>query len=60
MNKSQGRILKYTGVSKREDCFSHGQFYVAYLLVCTLISLVYLASPHKYQNILLIRKFSEK
>ncbi|KAL4143377.1 hypothetical protein QTP88_005714 [Uroleucon formosanum] len=28
INKSQGQTLKIAGIEVREDCFSHGQFYV--------------------------------
>ena len=28
--KSQGKTLKIAGVELRQDCFSHGQFYVAF------------------------------
>lgn len=34
INKSQGQSLKVAGLDLREDCFSHGQFYVA----CSRIS----------------------
>lgn len=29
-DKSQGWSLKLSGIDLREDCFSHGQFYVTY------------------------------
>ncbi|XP_075213764.1 uncharacterized protein LOC142319970 [Lycorma delicatula] len=34
INKSQGQTLQVAGIDVREDCFSHGQFYVA----CSRIS----------------------
>ena len=41
--KSQRQTLKFAGVDLRQDCFSHGQFYVA----CSPQSLVILAPPSK-------------
>jgi len=35
INKSQGQTLKIAGIDVREDCFSHGQFYVA----CSRVSM---------------------
>lgn len=29
INKSQGQTLNTVGINLTEDCFSHGQFYVA-------------------------------
>lgn len=34
INKSQGQSLSMAGIDLREECFSHGQFYVA----CSRIS----------------------
>jgi len=36
INKSQGKTLKFAGINVREDCFSHGQLYVA----CSRISTI--------------------
>ena len=42
INKAQGQSLKMAGVDLREDCFSHGQLYVACSRVSTPDSLVIL------------------
>lgn len=43
INKAQGQTLKYAGVDLRENCFSHGHFYVACSRVSASNSLVILA-----------------
>lgn len=45
INKSQGQTLKFAGVDLRQDCFSHGQFYVACSRVSSPQSLVLLLPP---------------
>lgn len=47
INKSQGQTLKYAGVNLREDCFSHGQFYVACSRVSSPKGLVILVPSEK-------------
>jgi len=37
INKSQGQSLNMAGINLREDCFSHGQFYVGMLHVTELV-----------------------
>jgi ATP-dependent DNA helicase PIF1 len=46
INKSQGQSLKEAGIDVRQDCFSHGQFYVA----CSS-NLVVLAPDGKTANV---------
>ncbi|CAK1578561.1 unnamed protein product [Parnassius mnemosyne] len=43
INKSQGQTLKIAGVDLRENCFSHGQFYVTCSRVSSPSSLIILA-----------------
>ena len=47
INKAQGQSLKMAGVDLREDCFSHGQLYVACSRVSTPDSLVILQPEEK-------------
>ncbi|XP_025408974.1 uncharacterized protein LOC112682560 [Sipha flava] len=47
INKSQGQTLKFAGIDLRENCFSHGQFYVAYSRVSSLSSLVILSPTNR-------------
>lgn len=47
INKSQGQTLKFAGVDLRQDCFSHGQFYVACSRVSSPRSLIFLVPPSK-------------
>ncbi|XP_015371869.1 PREDICTED: uncharacterized protein LOC107167361 [Diuraphis noxia] len=42
INNLQGQTLKFAGIDLREDCFPHGQLYVACSRVSTLTSLVIL------------------
>ncbi|XP_022166649.1 uncharacterized protein LOC111031137 [Myzus persicae] len=51
INKSQGQTLKITGIDVREDCFSHGQFYVACSRVSMPSNLVILAPTGKTANV---------
>ena len=51
INKSQGQSLKLAGIDLREDCFSHGQFYVACSRVSSPSSLVILASEGIISNV---------
>lgn len=50
INKAQGQSLKMAGVDLREDCFSHGQLYVACSRVSTPDSLVILQPEGKTKN----------
>ncbi|XP_008178533.1 uncharacterized protein LOC103307889 [Acyrthosiphon pisum] len=43
INKSQGQSLKIAGIDLSDDCFTHGQFYVACSRVSSPTSLVNLA-----------------
>jgi len=40
INKPQGQTLEFAWIDVRKDCFSHGQFYVAYSRVSTPTNLV--------------------
>ncbi|KAL4098638.1 hypothetical protein QTP88_023201 [Uroleucon formosanum] len=51
INKSQGQTLKIAGIDVREDCFSHGQFYVACSRVSMPTNLVILAPTGKTSNV---------
>ncbi|XP_039287896.1 ATP-dependent DNA helicase pif1-like [Nilaparvata lugens] len=51
INKSQGQTLKIAGIDLREDCFSHGQLYVACSRVSSPESLVFLAPDNKTSNV---------
>lgn len=52
INKSQGQTLKFAGVDLRQDCFSHGQFYVACSRVSSPTGLVLLVpSSDSVKNI---------
>jgi len=51
INKSQGQSLKVAGIDLREDCFSHGQFYVACSRVSSPSSLVILAPEGRTTNV---------
>ncbi|XP_060855618.1 uncharacterized protein LOC132933334 [Metopolophium dirhodum] len=51
INKSQGQTLKIAGIDVREDCFSHGQFYVACSIVSMPTNLVILAPTGKTSNV---------
>lgn len=51
INKSQGQSLKMAGIDLRNDCFSHGQFYVACSRVSSASSLVLLAPDGRTANI---------
>jgi len=51
INKSQGQTLKTVGIDLREDCFTHGQFYVACSRVSTPTSLVILAPTGNTSNV---------
>ncbi|XP_046659899.1 ATP-dependent DNA helicase PIF1-like [Homalodisca vitripennis] len=50
INKSQGQSLKMAGVDLREDCFSHGQLYVACSRVSSSDSLTILQLRGKTKN----------
>jgi len=51
INKSQGQTLKIAGIDVREDCFSHGQFYVACSRVSMPTNLAILAPTGKTSNV---------
>ncbi|XP_050062985.1 uncharacterized protein LOC126552337 [Aphis gossypii] len=40
INKSQGQSLSMTGIDLREECFSHGQFYITCSRVSSAIQLI--------------------
>ncbi|XP_077551726.1 ATP-dependent DNA helicase Pif1-like [Haemaphysalis longicornis] len=50
-HKSQGQSLKVAGIDLTDDCFSHGQFYVACSRVSSPSSLVILAPEGKTANV---------
>jgi len=52
INKSPSQMLKNAGIYVREDCFSHGQFYMACSRVNTPSSLVILTPNEKTSNVL--------
>ncbi|GFX98539.1 ATP-dependent DNA helicase [Trichonephila clavipes] len=51
INKAQGQILQVAGVHLEKRCSSHGQLYVAYLLVCNARNLHIFAPNGKTYNI---------
>jgi len=51
INKAQGQSLKVAGMDLRDDCFSHGQLYVACSRVCSPNSLVILQPEGRIKNI---------
>lgn len=51
INKAQGQSLKVAGVDLRNDCFSHGQLYVACSRVCSPDSMVILSPEGRTKNI---------
>lgn len=51
INKSQGQSLKIAGLDLREECFTHGQFYVACSRVSSPSSLVMLAPTGTTRNV---------
>lgn len=51
INKSQGQSLKMAGVDLREDCFSHGQLYVACSRVSSSESLTILQPQGQTKNV---------
>ncbi|KAF0748837.1 piggyBac transposable element-derived protein 4-like [Aphis craccivora] len=51
INKSQEQTLKIAGIDVREDCFSHGKFYVASSRVGMPTNLVILAPIGKTSNL---------
>lgn len=51
INKSQGQTLSLAGLDLRDDCFSHGQFYVACSRVSSASNLFILATEGKTKNI---------
>lgn len=51
INKSQGQSLKVAGIDLREDCFSHGQFYVACSRVSSPSTLQILTPEGKTTNV---------
>ncbi|KAF0749591.1 ATP-dependent DNA helicase PIF1-like [Aphis craccivora] len=50
INKSKGQSLSMAGIGLREECFSHGQFYVACFRVSTVSSLVILPKKEIPKN----------
>lgn len=51
INKSQGQSFKMAGIDLSEDCFSHGQLYVACSRVSSANSLVILAPKGNTTNV---------
>lgn len=51
INKSQGQSLKIAGLDLRDDCFSHGQFYVACSRVSSAKDLIILAPNGRTANV---------
>ena len=51
INKSQGQTLQMVGIDLRQDCFSHGQLYVACSRVRSASSLVILQPEGRTDNI---------
>lgn len=51
INKAQGQTLKTTGVDLRQDCFSHGQFYVACSRVSAAKDLTILNPERRTANV---------
>lgn len=51
INKAQGQSLKMAGIDLRNDCFSHGQLYVACSRVSSPDSLVILRPMGKTKNV---------
>nr|XP_018910130.1 PREDICTED: uncharacterized protein LOC109039193 [Bemisia tabaci] len=51
INKSQGQSLTYAGIDLRDDCFSHGQLYVACSRAKTPVGLSILQPTGKTKNI---------
>ena len=51
INKAQGQSLKVAGVDLRNDCFSHGQLYVACSRVSSPDSLVVLQPEGQTKNV---------
>lgn len=51
INKAQGQSLKVAGIDLTEDCFSHGQFYVACSRVSSSRGLFILAPEGKTTNV---------
>ena len=60
INKSQGQTLKIAGIDLTEDCFSHGQLYVACSRVSSSSSLVILAPEGRTTNVVYDEVLSEK
>lgn len=50
-NKSRDQSLNMTGIDLRGDCFSDGQFYVAYFSAISAISLVLFPPEEKSTNV---------
>ena len=51
INKCQGQTLKVAGVDLREDCFSHGQLYVAFSRVSSKKNFYVLQPEGKTRNV---------
>ncbi|KAL4098443.1 hypothetical protein QTP88_023051 [Uroleucon formosanum] len=51
INKSKGQSLKIAGIDLSDDCFTHGQFYVACSRVSSPTSLVILAPNGRTTNV---------
>lgn len=51
INKAQGQSLQYAGIHLEEECFSHGQLYVAFSRVGSSKNLYIYAPNNKIKNI---------
>lgn len=51
INKAQGQTLSMAGIDLRNECFSHGQFYVAVSRVSSAKNLVILSITNKTANV---------
>ena len=51
INKSQGQTLEFVGMNLEEDCFAHGQLYVAYSRVKNPNNLYYYSQKDLTSNI---------
>ncbi|GFU59941.1 ATP-dependent DNA helicase [Trichonephila clavipes] len=51
INKAHGQTLKMAGIDLRNDCFSHGQFYVPCSRVSSPDNLIILQAEKKTKNI---------
>ncbi|GFV81651.1 ATP-dependent DNA helicase [Trichonephila clavipes] len=55
INKAQGQTLKMAGIDLRNDCFSHGQFYVACSRVSSPDNLIILRAEKKRKTLFIMK-----